>query len=87
LRDWLLSLKEQKYEAQKHKREIETLKKFNEEQSKQIQNFNNTTNQLLAQQNELKRTLLEEAQKVNQQRSIPKLDTSIDEAADVASSL
>lgn len=76
-------MKRAKYEAQKHQKEIEALKKFNEEQSRQIQNFNNTTNQLLAQQTELKKALLEETQKINQnqQKSIPKLDTSIDEAA------
>ena len=76
-------MKRAKYEAQKHQKEIEALKKFNEEQSRQIQNFNNTTNQLLAQQTELKKALLEETQKINQnqQKSIPKLDTSIDEVA------
>ena len=74
-------MKRAKYEAQKHQKEIEALKKFNEEQSRQIQNFNNTTNQLLAQQTELKKALLEETQKINQnqQKSIPKQDTSIDE--------
>ncbi len=76
-------MKRAKYEAQKHQKEIEALKKFNEEQSRQIQNFNNTTNQLLAQQTELKKALLEETQKINQnqQKSIPKLDTSIEEVA------
>ena len=76
-------MKRAKYEAQKHQKEIETLIKFNEKQTRQIQNFNNTTNQLLAQQTELKKALLEETQKINQnqQKSIPKLDTSIDEVA------
>lgn len=60
----LFADKKAKSEAEKNQREIDDLKYYARQQAEQLENFNQATNMIMAQQQELRETITEERQRV-----------------------
>ena len=87
--------KKAKDEANKNQREIEDLKYYARQQADQIEQFNQSTNMIMAQQQELRETITEERQRVpvavpqetyapQSQQQVTYQDVSFDEISDAA---